>query len=343
MLEETHEAAAAVANLLANNADQYEALSTELRVLPPQSIVTVARGSSDHAAQFMSYLVMARLGRLVTSLPMSLLTLHHSPLACVGLTCFAFSQSGRSPDLVVPTQHIRQGGGRSIAFVNAADSPLAAAAEWFLPLHAGHERSVAATKSYIAQLVAGARLVGHWQQDAALLDALHQLPAHLKQAANSSWLDAVTNLKKIDRCLVIGRGSGLAIAAEAALKFKEVCGIQAEAFSAAEVKHGPMALIGAGYPLLIFAPRGPAQAGLLAIAAEMCQRQAQVLLAVPETTALNFSSPHLTRLPLVAAGHEDLDPICAIQSFYPMVEALARLRGRNPDQPPHLAKVTCTL
>lgn len=343
MLDETLEAPAAVAKLLASDAENYAALSTNFRALPPQSIVTVARGSSDHAAQFMSYLLMARLGRLVTSLPMSLLTLHHSPLRCDGLACFSFSQSGRSPDLIVPTQHIRRGGGRTVAFVNAADSPLAAAAEWVLPLHAGVERSVAATKSYITQLVAGARLVATWQDDAALLGALQALPDFLQRSADADWTAALPLLKDVDRLFVIGRGSGLAIAAEAALKFKEVCGIQAEAFSAAEVKHGPMALIGEAYPLLIFAPRGPAQEGVLAIAAEMCARRAKVMLAVPAESKLGFNSPHLTRLPIIAAAHEDLDPICAIQSFYPMAEALAGARGRNPDQPPHLAKVTCTL
>ena len=122
---------------------------------------------------------------------------------------------------------------------------------------------------------------------------------------------------------------------EAALKFKETCGIQAEAFSGAELRHGPMALVDAGYPLLILAPRGPAQAGLLALAADMRQRGARVLLAAPAGT------PH-AELPLAPTGHEDLDPIAVVQSFYPMVEALSRARGLNPDAPPHLAKVTRT-
>jgi glucosamine--fructose-6-phosphate aminotransferase (isomerizing) len=122
---------------------------------------------------------------------------------------------------------------------------------------------------------------------------------------------------------------------EAALKLKETCAIQAEAFSGAEVLHGPMALVEAGYPMLIFAPRGPAQAGLLTLAEQMRARGARVLLAAPAGTPG-------CELPLVNAGSEDLDPICAIQGFYPMVEALARTRGLDPDQPRHLAKVTRT-
>lgn len=335
MLEEARQAPEAVARLLAADADAYHSLGAHLRAQPPQAMLTVARGSSDHAAHYMAYLVMARLGRLVTSLPMSLITLYQSRLICDGLVSLAFSQSGQSPDLVAPTRFFREGGARTVAFVNDAASPLAAAAEWTFPLHAGAETSVAATKSYITQLVAGARVAAAWQGDDTLLAALQQLPGVLERAAQQDWRVAVETLVDADRLFVIGRGTGLPIALEAALKFKETCGIQAEAFSGAEVKHGPMALIDEGYPLLVFAPRGPAQAGLLALADEMRQRGARVLLAAPSGTPGS-------ELPLVATGAEDLDPIAAVQSFYPMVEALAGARGLNPDSPRHLAKVTRT-
>ena len=335
MLEESREAPQAVARQLAADGDTYAALSSQLRDMPPQGVLTVARGSSDHAAHYMAYLMMARLGRLVTSLPMSLVTLYQSQLQCEGLVSLAFSQSGQSPDLVSPTRFFRQGGARTVAIVNQPDSPLAEAAEWVLPLHAGPERSVAATKSYIAQLVAGARLVAGWRGDADLQSALNALPRSLTRALDCDWTRAVEVLHGADRLFVIGRGTGLAIAMEAALKFKETCGIQAEAFSGAEVKHGPMALVEEGYPLLVFAPRGPAQAGLIALAAEMRGRGARVLLAAPSGTPG-------AELPLVNADHEDLDPIAAVQSFYPMVEALARARGLDPDTPRHLAKVTRT-
>ncbi|RZT91902.1 glutamine--fructose-6-phosphate transaminase [Rivibacter subsaxonicus] len=335
MLEEALHAPDAVARLMAADTEAYATLGRGLREMPPQSLLTVARGSSDHAAHYMAYLIMARLGRLVTSLPMSLITLYQSKIQCQGLVSLAFSQSGQSPDLVAPTRFFRNGGARTVAFVNDAASPLAQASEWVFPLHAGAEQSVAATKSYIAQLVAGARVVASWQDDAALTAALHALPAALARAARQDWQPAVDALTQADKLFVIGRGTGLAIAMEAALKFKETCGIQAEAFSGAEVKHGPMALVEQGYPMLVFAPRGPAQAGLIALAEEMRGRGARVLLAAPAGTPG-------AELPLVEAGHEELDPICAVQSFYPMVEALARARGLDPDVPRHLAKVTRT-
>ncbi|OYT87982.1 MAG: iron dicitrate transport regulator FecR [Burkholderiales bacterium PBB6] len=335
MLEETREAADAVTRQLSRDEAVYSALGADLRREPFGGMLTVARGSSDHAAHYMAYLAMARMGRLVTSLPMSLLTLHQSSLRCEGITSVAFSQSGQSPDLITPTAFFRAGGARTLAVVNDEASPLARAAEWVLPLHAGPERSVAATKSYIAQLVAGARLVAHWQGDEALLAALSELPTALRQAAALDWQPAVDTLVNADKLFVISRGTGLAVAMEAALKFKETCGIQAEAFSGAEVKHGPMALVGAGYPLLVFAPRGPAQEGLVALAAEMRQRGGTVLLAAPQGTPG-------ADLPLATTHAVDLDPVAAIQSFYPMVEALARARGHNPDEPRHLSKVTRT-
>ena len=338
MRAEALEAPDTVARLLVADRDVVHALARSLCSAPPHAMLTVARGSSDHAAAYMAYLVMARLGRLVTSLPMSLVTLYPARLRCEGLVSLAFSQSGQSPDLVAPTRYCRAGGARTVAFVNDASSPLAEASEWVLPLHAGVELSVAATKSYIAQLVCGARLVAQWQNeegDAALLAALESLPGALHAATQCDWQAALPALVGVERLYVISRGTGLAVAMEAALKFKETCGIQAEAFSGAELRHGPMALVDAGYPLLILAPRGPAQAGLLALAADMRQRGARVLLAAPAGT------PH-AELPLVPTGHEDLDPIAVVQSFYPMVEALSRARGLNPDAPPHLAKVTRT-
>jgi glucosamine--fructose-6-phosphate aminotransferase (isomerizing) len=335
MLDEALQAPKVAARLLAADRDAAAALGAALRAQPPQAMLTVARGSSDHAAHYMAYLVMARLGRLVTSLPMSLVTLYQSRLQCEGLTSLGFSQSGQSPDLVAPTRFFRAGGARTVAFVNDPASPLAQASEWVFPLHAGAETSVAATKSYIAQLVAGARFVAQWQNDAQLQASLERLPEALEQAARQDWGAAVDALADADRLFVIGRGTGLAIAMEAALKFKEVCGIQAEAFSGAEVKHGPMALVEEGFPLLVFAPRGPAQPGLLALADEMRRRGARVLLAAPPGTPG-------AALPLADTFNEDLDPISAVQSFYPMVEALARARGLDPDQPRHLAKVTRT-
>jgi glucosamine--fructose-6-phosphate aminotransferase (isomerizing) len=262
-------------------------------------------------------------------------TLLQAPLKVSGQVAFGFSQSGQSPDLVNSLRLLRKRGALSISMVNAEDSPLEAACEFHVPLCAGPEHSVAATKSFIATLSASAQLIGHWNQDLLLLQACQALPAGLREAATQDWRAAVEALRASQRLIVIGRGAGFAIAQEAALKLKETSAIQAEAFSSAEVRHGPMALIDQGYPLLVFAPRGAEQAGLLSLAADMRQRGARVLLAAPD----DISERDLT---LTRAEHPSLDPILAIQSFYVMAAGLAEARGMDPDQPRHLSKVTRT-
>ena len=335
MLEEALAAADCVALQLAHDGERYAELGRRLRATPFHNAVTVARGSSDHASAYLAYLIMARMGRLVTSLPMSLVTLYKSPLTTAGTLAIAVSQSGQSPDVVEPVRYFRDGGATTVALVNAIDSPLAQAAEWALPLRAGAENSVAATKSFITSLTAGARLVAEWQDDAELKAGLAALPDALRAAARSDWSAAIEALAPARNIMVVGRGISYPIAQEAALKFKETSALQAEAFSGAEIKHGPMALIEDGYPLLIFATRGPAQAGLVALAAEMRGRGARVLLAAPPDVAERDLD-----LPLAACP--DLDPIVAIQAFYVMAAQLSKARGLDPDRPRHLSKVTKT-
>ena len=335
MLEEARSAGDCVTFQLSQDAARYQELGRRLRSTNFNSAVTIARGSSDHACGYLAYLIMSRLGRLVTSLPMSLVTLSKAPLRTAGTLALSISQSGQSPDVVEPIRYFRDGGATTIALVNDIASPLAAAAEWALPLHAGREQSVAATKSFITSLVASARLVAEWQCDADLRDGLAALPDALRAAATVDWAPALDVLAPARNIMVVGRGIGFPIALEAALKFKETSALQAEAFSGAEIKHGPMALIDDGYPLLIFATRGPTQAGLVALALEMRGRGARVLLAAPDDIAERD-------LTLPVAATPDLDPIVAIQSFYVMAAQLARARGMDPDRPRHLSKVTRT-
>jgi len=335
MLKEALASADVVAAQL-NDTSRVEALAARLAREPRHVALTVARGSSDHAASYFASLTMSRVGLPVASLPMSVATLQQAPLQVRNQLALGFSQSGKSPDLVGTMQALREAGALTVAAVNVPGSPLEDACEFYLPLLAGPELSVAATKSYIAMLSVSAQLVAHWQQDAALLDGLKSLPDALRRAGALDWSKAVDELRDAERMIVIGRGLGLAIAQEAALKLKETSGIQAEAFSSAEVRHGPMELIDRDYPLLVFAPRGPEQAGLLQLTRDMQARGARVLLAadpadVPEAT-----------LPLVSTAHAALDPIAAILSFYVMAAGLAAARGRNPDAPRHLMKVTET-
>ena len=315
--------------------EQLAALGRQLQAAPPSLALTVARGSSDHAANYFAYLVMRRLGVPVTSLPMSLVTLHQAPLQVKGQLAVALSQSGASPDVVETMAALGRAGATTVAFVNDVASPLAAACPHVVPLCAGVERSVAATKSFIATLAAVARLVAHWQNDASLLRALATLPERLSLAARSDGNRLVDALAPAQRAIVVGRGLGFAVALEAALKLKETSSLQAEAFSSAELRHGPMALVDEGYPVLLFALRGPEQAGLVELARDLRRHGARVILVAPADVADRDQT-------LLVADDEALDPIVAIQSFYVAAAEVAEARGHNPDLPRHLAKVTRT-
>ncbi|MBT9301830.1 SIS domain-containing protein, partial [Pseudomonas sp. TAE6080] len=233
MLEEALASCEAVAAQLQCLDPLLAEVAGRLRRQPPQVAMTIARGSSDHAASYFAYLAMQHVGIPVASLPMSVVTLSQAPLKVSGQVAFGFSQSGQSPDLVNSLRLLRKRGALSVSLVNAEDSPLEAACEFHVPLCAGPERSVAATKSFIATLSASAQLVGHWNQEDGLLEACHALPAGLREAATQDWSLAIDALRDCQRLMVIGRGAGFAIAQEAALKLKETSAIQAEAFSSA--------------------------------------------------------------------------------------------------------------
>jgi glucosamine--fructose-6-phosphate aminotransferase (isomerizing) len=335
MLTEALSACEAVAAQRSHTDQLIASLARELTAQPPRLAVTVARGSSDHAANYFAYLVMRRLGTPVVSLPMSLITLHKAPLAVQGQLAVALSQSGRSYDLIDTMAALATAQATTVAFVNDTASPLAEQCKWTVPLCAGPEQSVAATKSYIAALAAVARLVAHWHGDARLLEALGRLPERLSEAATVSTSTAVDGLARAERAMIVGRGLGFAVALEAALKLKETAAIQAEAFSGAEIRHGPLALVDEGYPLLIFALRGAEQAGLIELARDLRQRGARVILAAPESVAERD-------LTLRTGDDESLDPITAIQTFYVLAARVAEARGLNPDVPRHLSKVTYT-
>lgn len=335
MRTEALEAADVVHKQFRENKKILEIISDELKAMDPYSIVSIARGSSDHAAQYLNYLAMAKLGKLPTSLSMSILTLYKTQLDISRSIGIAISQSGQSPDVVNPLKYFTDHGPGSIALVNDTTSPLAKIAKWTVPLHAGSEKSVAATKSFIASLSASAHLVGSWKNDTELLNGLERLPDDLKLAQACDWTSAVSTLKDAKRIMVVGRGFGLSLALEAALKFKETCSIQAEAFSAAEIKHGPQALIENGYPLIVFANRGPALHSMLELAEDMRSRGAKVILAAPTFVKEKDLEIH-------SAHCEDLDILSAAQSFYLMIEELSRSLGLNPDEPRHLSKVTIT-
>jgi glucosamine--fructose-6-phosphate aminotransferase (isomerizing) len=335
MAEEAAEAPRVVRDLLTRNDDAAAGLGARLRADPPRAALTLARGSSDHAATYAKYLIETRAGLITASAAPSVSSVYAAPTAAQDVLALAISQSGASPDLLASAKAAKESGARLVAFVNAPGSPLAALADLELPLWAGPELSVAATKSYLASLAAVAQLVAAWTRDAELEAALAALPDRMTQALALDWSPAAETLETATSLYVVGRGPGFAAAQEAALKFKETCGLHAEAFSAAEVRHGPMALARDGFPILMFAQDDATRPGVEHLAAELAAAGARVFVA-------GGSAAGAVSLPALSA-HPLLQPILLVQAFYPFVEQLARRRGLDPDRPPGLSKVTRTV
>lgn len=337
MFAEASEGAAAVRRFLDQNRAPLAKLAAHLRANPPRSVTTCARGSSDHAATFGKYLIETLVGVPTSSAALSVSSIYASAVVAEDSLCIAISQSGRSPDLLTAVEAHKAAGAHIVALVNDETSPLAALADTLLPLCAGPERSVAATKSYIASLAGLAAIAAAWAGDAALQAALEALPEQLEKAFALDWSAALAVLTEARNLFVIGRGYGLCVAQEAALKLKETCALHAEAFSSAEVRHGPMAIVGDGFPVLALATVDTAGEGVREVAAEFAERGAIVLLA--DAAGPLDGAVHLPSLTTAPA----LEPILLIQSFYKLANALSLARGLNPDTPPHLNKVTRTL
>jgi len=333
---EAAEAADTVARQLERNDAVVRKLAAGLRDHAPPFVATCARGSSDHAATYAKYVIETQTGCVTASASPSIESIYSVPLRLRDALYIVISQSGASPDLLRSAEAARTAGARVVALVNAEDSPLAALAETVIPLQAGPEKSVAATKSFIGSLSAVLHLVAHWRQDEVLIKALQGLPDQLRHAFELDWSPLVDGLRDMHDLFVLGRGYGLGAAQEAALKLKETCALHAEAFSSAEVRHGPMELVGPRLPVLLFAQQDEALAGVMATARDFHQRGAEVWTAAPGASGRDA-------LPIVPTGQPMFAPILAIQSFYRAVNALAIARGRDPDRPPHLAKVTETV
>ena len=326
-----------------NNTDRITHIAKRWHQHQPVFAATIARGSSDHAASFAKYVLETQCGLATVSLASSVHTLYQAPLQLEKSVVLAISQSGGSADIGAMLTYARERGALTIALVNEIESPLAEIAEFVIPLYAGKELSVAATKSYILTLTGLLQLMATVTNNASLLSLLLQLPDYLEQALQCDWSGGLEVFASAKTSLVIGRGYTFPIVQEAALKFKEVVRLQAEAFSSAEVLHGPFALLKPGYPMLVFLQQDATQRSIRQLIQCIHQIGGHVCVVTANNlidSTLTQTARHLFTLP--PSMHPLCDPIIAIQSFYCFVEQLARNLGYDPDQPPHLQKITNT-
>lgn len=335
MRREINEIPEAAARLIDHAGPALKEAGATLRRKNPAYVATIARGSSDHAAHFIKYAIELTAGKPVASLGPSLASIYGARLDLSGAATIAISQSGKSPDIVAMAKAATESGAVSIALTNTIGSPLAEASTHALDIEAGPELAVAATKSFVNSVLAGLLLLAEWTENVELKAALSALPGHFAKAVELDWQILGDNIGEAGSLYMLGRGPSLAIASEAALKFKETSGMHAEAYSAAEVLHGPVALVKPDFPVVTFAARDAAEASIAEIADGLAAKRAAVYATSERVTKAG-------KLPFIATGHPLTDALALIIPFYGFVEAWSRSRGFDPDKPEALKKVTET-
>lgn len=333
MMEKEAREAPAVAARLAETSEELARLGQQLRLLAPRFALTVGRGSSGAAALLAKYLFEERLGLPTASAAPSIRSLYGRRLALERALVFAVSQSGRSPDIIDFCRDAADPTVLRLGLVNAPDAPLAEALDVCLSLKAWPEQSVSATKSCIAAMTLTLGLIGHWLNDPGAISAFERASRVLNRALELNWPGAEEFLAGDSPMFVVGRGPGLAIAKEAALKLKETNGLHAEAMSAAELRHGPLSLAGPDLRVLIFAQRDAAFESLSALSKALTERGSPVLF---------ISAGDETPASVPAETEPVLELLAMLLRFYLLANATAVRRGRSPDNPPHLSKITET-
>jgi glucosamine--fructose-6-phosphate aminotransferase (isomerizing) len=332
MARETAEIPAAAERLLARPG-VFAAIVERIEQVNPRIVVFCGRGSSGHVGVYLRYLFEVRLGLLASAAAPSVVTAYRRPPELRDALFIVVSQSGRSPDLVNATQVARQLGALTLAIVNDENSPAAATSELVLPIGAGTEDAVAATKTVVLSMIAGAQLVAALARDDDLNDSLQHLPLRLSGALACDWSAWADSAAGAAAAFVVGRGYGLGCVREIALKVAEILRVPTLGYSAAELRHGPRASITPATPVLVLRQNDQAAATVDEIVRDLHDAGDRVFTAGGAAGTL----------PWIGDGHPVCDPVLMLIPAYRAIEAAARRRGFDPDNPPYLSKVTRTL
>ncbi len=312
-----------------------------IRKRSPRYLMLVARGSSDNAARYGQYLFGAHNHLAVALATPSLFTLYQSPPDLEEALVLAVSQSGQSPDICAVVEKGREQGALTVAMTNDPSSPLAALAEHNINLNAGPERSIAATKTYTASLLALAMLSAALSGEAEEQRALQGLPALVEETLGQAQeiVSAAAAYRRAKGCVVLGRGYNYATAFEIALKLKELTYLLAEPYSTADFMHGPVALVQDGFLVVAVVADGRPAEELTNFLGELKRRRAQLVVVSPLAAALSLGD---TRVALPPGIPEWLSPVVAVTPGQLFALGLSQARGIDPDQPRGLHKVTLT-
>jgi glucosamine--fructose-6-phosphate aminotransferase (isomerizing) len=328
--------------LLREGRERADEIAARIRERAPRFVVIAARGSSDNAARYAQYLFGAHNRLPVCLATPSLFTAYAAGPSLADALVIGVSQSGRSPDIVSVLEAGRRDGALTLAITNEPGAPLAQAAEHVLPLLAGRERAVAATKTYTASLGALAMLSAALDEGPTRWGELARVPALVGTAieTNARLDEKVARYRYAEHFVVVGRGFNYSTAFELALKMKETSYLVAEPYSPADLLHGPMAMIDRGFPALVVAPSGRVLADLASLMGTLDERHAELVAISDEPLVLARAR---VALPLPPGVPEWLSPLVAILPGQLFAVALARTRGLDPDRPRGLNKVTETL
>ena len=341
LFREIHEQPEVLSRLLERERTSIQQLAATIRRRAVTHVVIAARGTSDNAGRYAKYLLGAANGLVVALATPSLFTIYQQPPRFRDALVLAISQSGKSPDIVAVLAEARRQGAPTAAITNVADSDLAREADHVIDLHAGVERSIAATKTYTSELAAIAALSASLVDGTEMWQALEGIPGVV--AATLSMDDEIARIAQRYRymrdCVVIGRGYNYATAFELALKLKELTYTIAEPYSSADFLHGPLALIEHGFPAILIAPSGAMLPEMRRFIRTLKQKQAEVVVISDDRQTLAAAD---TPLALPQAVPEWLSPISAIIPGQLLALYLAHARRYDPDHPRGLRKVTQT-
>src|SRR3979411_2242187 len=332
MAREIREIPGTAERLLAEH-DLVAAVANRIRQADPRFVVISGRWRSGNAGTFLRYLFEARAGLLVSTSAPSVMTTYEQSIDMRNAVFIVISQSGRSPDLVTGARSARKSGALTIAIVNDVTSPVALACELTLPIGVGPERSVAATKSVVLSMVISGQLVASLTSDHALSEKIKQLPQRFSHALTCDWSAWSDSFAAARAAFVIGRGFGLGPAREIALKITETMRLPTLSYSAAEVRHGPLASASSETPLLVLRQNDGSSAMVDPMIVGLRTRTRMLFWA---------GSPAAT-LPWIGNDDPICDAITMLLPAYTTIEQAARDRGFDPDNPPNLTKITETL
>jgi glucosamine--fructose-6-phosphate aminotransferase (isomerizing) len=341
LLNEILEQPAALQRLIDAESGKIVSVARAIRKKAPRFVMLAARGSSDNAARYGQYLFGAHNRLPVALATPSLFTLYRTPPGLEDALVLAVSQSGQSPDICAVVEEGRRQGALTISITNDPASPLARLAEHGIDLQAGPERSIAATKTYTASLLALAMLSTALSGDREQQRDLQTLPALLQDTLQQAdaIISAAQDYRQVEACVVLGRGFNYASAFEIALKLKELTYILAEPYSTADFKHGPVALVQDGFLVLAVVPEGEPADEMTDFLGELKQRGPRLVIISPRSKTLSLAN---TGFPLPGKIPEWLSPLVAVTPGQLFAFGLARARGLDPDEPRGLHKVTLT-